>query len=256
MNDQQLKVFLDKKVDAYDQPFFIEQDPISIPHQFSGKQDREIAGLFAALFSWGNRTTIIQKSAELMARMGNQPYAFVREHSIRDLRNLAGFKHRTFTEDDLYYFLEILRFHYERDDSLESAFLQGSGAESLGMEERLDRFRQYFFQLEHLPRTRKHISSPHQKSTCKRLNMYLRWMVRKDHHGVDFGIWDRIQPSQLICPVDLHVARVARRLGLLTRQQVDWQAAVELTARLRNFDPDDPVKYDFALFGLGILERF
>jgi uncharacterized protein (TIGR02757 family) len=248
-----LREFLDQKVKEYNRPAFIKDDPISVPHLFSGKQDIEIAGFFAAVFAWGNRTTIIAKSRELMERMDNSPFNFIKDHSAKDLRKLKGFKHRTFNQDDLFYFVQSLHHHYSEQDSLETAFFPNKEFDA---EKALIHFKDYFFSLEHLPRTEKHISSPVQKSTCKRLNMFLRWMVRKDNKGVDFGIWRNVPASKLICPIDLHVARVAKRFGLLKRKQVDWLAAVELTAALRQFDKDDPVKYDFALFNLGIIEKF
>jgi uncharacterized protein (TIGR02757 family) len=248
-----LKLFLDKKVDEYNQPFFIKDDPISIPHQFSKKQDIEIAGFFAAIFSWGNRTAIINKSKELMNLMDNAPHQFVLDHSSDDLKRLKGFQHRTFNTDDLYYFIEFFHQHYLNYDSLEKAFFPSAGYD---VEKGLNHFKESFFSYEHLKRTEKHISSPLQKSTCKRLNMFLRWMVRNDKKGVDFGLWKNILPSKLICPLDVHVARVARKTGLLQRKQNDWLAAVELTEALRKFDKKDPVKYDFALFSLGVIEKF
>ena len=248
-----LKKFLDSKVKEYNRPAFIKDDPISIPHLFTKKQDIEIAGFFAAIFSWGNRTTIIAKSKELMQRMDNSPYEFIKAHLAKELKKLKGFKHRTFHEDDLYYFVEFLYRHYLKYDSLETAFFPGGGYNT---EQGLIHFKQYFFSFEHLKRTEKHISSPLQKSTCKRLNMFLRWMVRNDNKGVDFGVWKNISPSQLICPIDVHVARVAKKLGLLKRKQIDWLAATELTEALKQLDKDDPVKYDFALFNLGVIEKF
>jgi len=248
-----LKQFLDSKVKEYNQPPFIKDDPICIPHLFTKKQDIEIAGLFAAVFAWGNRTTIIAKSKELMQRMDNSPFAFVKDHSAKDLQRLKKFKHRTFNDDDLYYFIEFFHQHYLRHNSLEAAFFP---IPDLDTEHGLTHFKKYFFSFEHLKRTEKHISSPLQKSTCKRLNMFLRWMVRNDNNGVDFGLWKNISPSQLICPIDVHVARVAKKLGLLKRKQVDWLAAEELTDALRKLDKDDPVKYDFALFNLGVIEKF
>jgi len=248
-----LKQFLDSKVKEYNRPAFIKDDPISIPHGFTKKQDIEIAGFFAAIFSWGNRTTIIAKSKELMRRMDNSPYEFIKTHQAKDLKNLKGFKHRTFHEDDLYYFVEFLHQHYLKYASLETAFFP---TEQHNIEQGLIYFKQYFFSFEHLKRTEKHISSPLQKSTCKRLNMFLRWMVRNDNKGVDFGLWKNISPSQLICPIDVHVARVAKKLSLLKRKQVDWLAAIELTEALRQLDSNDPVKYDFALFNLGVIEKF
>jgi uncharacterized protein (TIGR02757 family) len=248
-----LKEFLDKKVLEYNRPAFIKNDPIAIPHLFTQKQDIEIAGFFAAVFAWGNRVTIIAKSKELMQRMDNAPFAFIKDHSTKDLQRLKKFKHRTFNEDDLFYFVEFLQQHFLRHNSLEAAFFP---IPELDTGHGLTHFKKYFFSLEHLKRTEKHISSPLQKSTCKRLNMYLRWMVRNDNKGVDFGLWKHTSPSQLICPIDVHVARVAKNLGLLKRKQVDWLAAMELTEALRKLDKDDPVKYDFALFNLGVIEKF
>lgn len=248
-----LKQFLDSKVKEYNQPAFIKADPICIPHLFTKKQDIEIAGLFAAVFAWGNRTTIIAKSKELIQRMDNSPYAFIKDHSTKDLQRLKEFRHRTFNEEDLYYFIEFFHQHYAKHDSLEAAFFP---IPDLDVEDGLTHFKKYFFSFEHLKRTEKHISSPLQKSTCKRLNMFLRWMVRNDNKGVDFGLWKKISPAQLICPIDIHVARVAKKLGLLKRKQIDWFAAVELTDALRKLGKDDPVKYDFALFNLGVIEKF
>jgi len=253
MELKKLKEYLDVKVDQYNQPFFIDNDPVSIPHRFSNKQDIEIAGFFAATFSWGNRTTIINKSKELMNLMDNDPHQFILNHSAADLKKLKAFKHRTFNAEDLYYFIEFFHQHYSRYDSLEKAFFPSAGYD---VEKGLNYFKKSFFSYEHLKRTEKHVSSPLQKSTCKRLNMFLRWMVRKDKKGVDFGIWKNIKPSQLICPIDVHVSRVARNVGLLQRKQNDWLAAIELTEALRTLDKNDPVKYDFALFGVGVMEKF
>jgi len=252
-----LKKLLNSKVDLYNQPSFIKDDPICIPHLFTKKQDIEIAGLFAALFAWGNRTTIINKSKELMGRMDNAPHEFILNHQQKDLQKIIGFKHRTFNDTDLLYFIEFLKNHYSTFATLETAFTIQFKKEDGDIEQALNGFYTYFFSLEHVPaRTRKHVASPEKNSSCKRLNMYLRWMVRKDKNGVDFGIWEKISPSQLICPIDVHVARVAKRFSLLERKPVDWQAARELTACLRALDPMDPVKYDFALFGLGVVEKF
>jgi uncharacterized protein (TIGR02757 family) len=250
---KELKNFLDKKVEEYNQPSFIINDPISIPHLFTQKQDIEIAGFFAAVFSWGNRTTIINKSNELMQRMDKSPYQFILHHTKTDLKRLKGFKHRTFNEDDLFYFIDFFHRHYTKYDSLENAFFPTTG---MSVENGLNYFRNNFFSAEHFKRTEKHVSSPQKKSTCKRLNMFLRWVVRNDNKGIDFGIWKNISPSELICPFDVHVARVSRKLGLLQRKQYDWLAAVELTEALRKLDKQDPVKYDFALFNLGVIEKF
>lgn len=248
-----LKDFLDQKVEEYNRPSFIKDDPVSVPHLFSRQQDIEIAGFFAAVFAWGNRTTIIAKSKELMQRMDNAPFDFITNHSAKDLMMLKGFKHRTFNEDDLFYFVESLCHHFSVHSSLETAFFTKT---TWTAEQALINFKKYFFSHEHLKRTEKHISSPLQKSTCKRLNMLLRWMIRDDNKGVDFGLWKDVPASRLVCPIDLHVARVAKRLGLLKRKQVDWLAAIELTEALRQLDKEDPVKYDFALFNLGIIEKF
>ena len=257
--EQTLKAFLDRKAFDFNAFSFIESDPISVPHLFSKKQDIEIAAFFSAVFAWGNRTTIIQKSTELMKRMEMSPYDFCLNHNEKDLKKLSGFKHRTFNETDLFYFIEFLQLHYSQFDSLEDAFSRDDRDSSTveKVETALNGFYHYFFSQEHAPaRTRKHIAAPEKNSTCKRLNMFLRWMVRKDNKGVDFGIWKTISPSELICPIDLHVARVARRFNLLKRKVIDWDAAVELTTWLRQLDPVDPVKYDFALFGLGVMEKF
>jgi uncharacterized protein (TIGR02757 family) len=249
----ELKEFLDEKADQYNRPGFIENDPISIPHKFSKKQDIEIAGLFAAILAWGQRKTIIRKCLELMDRMDNDPYNFILHHSEKDLKRFRDFKHRTFNETDALFFIESLKMLYAKDKSLESSFFVDG---ETTVEKGLIKFHHEFFRIDHPRRTQKHLPTPERKSTCKRINMYLRWMVRSDDRGVDFGLWKRISPSQLICPCDLHVDRVARRLKLITRKQTDWQTALQLTDNLRKFDAADPVKYDFALFGLGIDERW
>jgi len=253
MDPARLKEFLDQKVDHYNQPFFIAKDPVSVPHQFKKQQDIEISAFFAATFSWGNRTTILQKTTELMALMDNSPWAFCLQAGRPAIKKLLTFKHRTFNPTDLLYFVEFIKYHYSKHKSLESAFTKSMNPFDDTVENALSGFCDYFFSLEHVPkRTRKHIASPQKNSSCKRLNMFLRWMVRKDDHGVDFGIWKKIKPAQLICPVDLHVSRVAKKMGLITRHQPDWKTALELTEHLRRMDPVDPVKYDFALFGMGI----
>lgn len=250
-----IKSFLDAKVAQYNRPEFIKNDPVCIPHLFTKKQDIEIMGFWAATLAWGQRITIINKCRELIALMDGAPYDFIMNHQDIDLKKLLQFKHRTFNDIDTLYFIAFFRHHYTNHDSLEDAFIPQGRAS--GVEEALNHFRQYFFSLPDFPhRTKKHVSSPSQKSTCKRLNMFLRWMVRKDNCGVDFGIWNQIKPADLVCPCDLHVDRVARKLKLITRKQTDWQTAVELTEKLRELDPTDPVKYDFALFGLGIEERW
>jgi uncharacterized protein (TIGR02757 family) len=251
-----LKIFLNRKVDLYNQPSFIKDDPISIPHRFTKKQDIEIAGFFAAIFAWGNRATIINKSKELMGLMDNDPYNFCLSHSNTDLKKLLAFKHRTFNATDLLYFISFFKMHYSKHHSLETAFTKWMHKKDETVENGLKGFYHYFFSLPDIPeRTKKHIASPEKNSSCKRLNMYLRWMVRSDDNGVDFGIWEKIAPAQLICPLDVHVVRVAKELKLLQKQPVNWQAALELTAFLRTLDKADPVKYDFALFGMGVMEN-
>lgn len=257
METENLKNFLNNKVETYNQPSFIKDDPVCIPHLFAKKQDIEIAAFFAAIFAWGGRVTIINKSKELVELMDMAPYEFVLNHTEKELQNLLDFKHRTFNTTDLLYFIDFLKFHYAKETSLETAFSKWLSKDDENIEQALIGFHDYFFSLEHVPgRTKKHIATPYRKSTCKRLNMFLRWMVRKDDKGVDFGIWKQIKPTQLICPVDLHVARVAKRFNLLSRKLIDWQAALELTAYLKTLDANDPVKYDFALFGLGVVEKY
>jgi uncharacterized protein (TIGR02757 family) len=254
---QNVKTLLEDRYLKYDNPAFIPNDPICIPHSFTLKQDIEISGFFAAILAWGQRKTIINKCRELMQRFGNEPYNFIKNHSDTDLKNLLGFKHRTFNDTDLLYLVHFLKQHYQTSDSLETAFTGKGPQQFKTQRERLINFYDTVFSLPEAPhRTRKHISTPARKSACKRINMYLRWMVRKDAFGVDFGLWNSIKPADLICPCDVHVDRVARKLNLIQRPQTDWQTAEELTAALRQFDPQDPVKYDFALFSLGIEEKF
>jgi uncharacterized protein (TIGR02757 family) len=262
-----LRRFLDQRADQFNHQSFIHLDPVSIPHRFTRRADQEIAGFFAATFAWGNRTTIIAKSLELMERMDHAPHDFILHHSEQDLKHLLGFRHRTFNDTDLLYFVHFFHLHFSGTHpgkptgmdsaSLESAFCQWMEPGDRDTGRALTGFHRYFTNTGDMPgRTGKHVATPARKSTCKRLNMFLRWMVRLDDKGVDFGIWKKIRPAQLVCPVDLHVARVARRFGLLQRTQTDWQAAIELTEALRRYDPQDPVKYDFALFGLGIDEKY
>ena len=253
MTSTSLSGFLNTKVDLYNQPSFISNDPVCIPHLFTKKQDIEIAGFFAAAFAWGNRTTIIQKSKELMQLMAMEPHNFCLQSDPEKLKALLSFKHRTFNSTDLLYFIEFFKFHYSKNESLETAFTMHGKT----IEEMLTGFHHYFFSLKDVPvRTKKHIATPERKSSCKRLNMFLRWMVRQDDKGVDFGIWNNISQVDLICPIDLHVSRVAKKLNILQRKQTDWQAAIELTTFLRTLDETDPVKYDFALFSLGVMEKF
>lgn len=255
--EQKLKDFLDKKVKEYNRPSFIPHDPVSIPHRFTQQQDIEIAGLFASVFAWGSRTTIINKTTELMQLMDNAPYQFCLAPDAAGLKRLLYFKHRTFNTTDLLYFVQFLQHHYSQHVSLESAFTRGMKEGDLSIEKALIHFHNYFFSLEEAPqRTKKHIATPVRGSTCKRLCMYLRWMVRRDNNGVDFGLWRNISPAQLICPIDVHVARVGRKFGLIKRKQTDWLTALELTEHLKSFDNKDPAKYDFALFSLGVIEKF
>lgn len=251
--DVGIKELLEEKSQQYNKPAFIELDPISIPHLFSKRQDIEIAGLWAAILAWGQRKTIISKAKELMEMMDYQPHDFILNHSDQELKQLLKFKHRTFNATDTLYFIHFFKDYYSQNQSLEDLFINQNHSVETG----LIHFHNTFFNLPESPqRTRKHIPTPIRKSACKRMNMFLRWMVRTDQNGVDFGIWDRLKPSELICPCDLHVDRVARKLGLITRPQTDWLTALELTHNLRRLDPADPVKYDFALFGLGIVEGF
>jgi uncharacterized protein (TIGR02757 family) len=248
-----LKDFLEDKAAYYNCLSFIDEDPISIPHQYQLKQDREISGFWAAILAWGQRKTIINKCRELFLLMDHAPYDFIVNHKEHDRQVFLKFKHRTFNTTDTLYFLEFFQQFYRKHNSLEEAFIQNWDPLSENIEQGLINFHQLFFHLQDFPtRTKKHIATPARNSACKRINMFLRWMVRQDKKGVDFGIWHKIDPRQLIMPCDLHVDRVARKLGLLSRKQTDWHTALELTKNLKKFDPQDPVKYDFALFGLGI----
>lgn len=252
MEAHMLKAFLDKQVRHFNSEAFIEKDPVSVPHRFSQRQDIEIAGLFAALFAWGNRASIINSCDKLLKTMDNAPFDFVQNFSEQDMKHLLSFAHRTFNTIDLFYTLHFLKTHYRGRDTLETAFSQFIHPESTNVSDALSGFHRYFFSLEDAPqRTRKHIATPERHSACKRLNMYLRWMVRRDGI-VDFGLWKQIRPAQLICPLDIHAGRIARHFNLLSRRQNDWKAALELTAGLKLMNPEDPVVYDFALFGLGI----
>lgn len=252
----EIRSFLDQKYIQYNTPDFISEDPISIPHQFSLQQDIEISGFIAAVLAWGQRKTIINKCKELFALMDNAPYDFILYHQEEDLKGFLNFKHRTFNATDTLYFIQYFRQFYQQHNSLEDAFLADSYHRDENIEAGLINFHNQFFSIEDFPeRTKKHIATPARNSACKRINMFLRWMVRSDNKGVDFGLWKTIKPSQLICPCDVHVDRVGRRLGLITRKQTDWQTAKELTANLKLIDPEDPVKYDFALFGLGVYEK-
>ncbi len=246
---------LNKKVEQYNHIDFIELDPISIPHQFSKKQDIEIAAFFAATLSWGNRKSIITSCKRLMEMMDNSPYDFIINHQPKDIK---PFVHRTFNQVDLTHFICFLHYHFKIENSFESAFTKWMNKKEKSVEEALNEFYHYFFNptiFQNYPtRTHKHIAAPLKNSACKRLNMFLRWMVRKDLHGVDFGIWKNINPSQLIIPMDVHVINVAQQLGLMSDSKTNWQAAVDLTNTLKQLDSMDPVKYDYALFSLGVVE--
>jgi uncharacterized protein (TIGR02757 family) len=254
VTELEIKQLLDEKYEEYCTPIFIEPDPISIPHLFKDKLDIEISGLIAATIAWGQRPTIIRNAKAAMQRMGNEPYRFVMEHSEKDLSALDGFVHRTFNSEDLKHFIRSLRSIYSQYDSLEDVFLKGIQTEDGNLKSAIHHFKQEFFSIDHEKRTQKHVADPMKGSSAKRINMYLRWMVRPNDRDVDFGLWNRIPTSILSCPLDVHSGRNARQLGLLSRTQNDWQAVEELDAALRKFDPNDPVKYDYAVFGLGVYQ--
>lgn len=257
MNNTDLQRFLDKKVQEYQTASFIPEDPVAIPHRYSRLQDIEIAGFFAALFAWGRRSLILKKSAALLELMDDAPYDFVLGHQQSDLKRFFSFVHRTFNATDILFFIAFLRKLYLQHSSLEFAFAQNIRKDEQSVENALNGFHKFLFQGDYPQRTTKHISAPFRRSACKRLNMFLRWMVRKDTQGVDFGIWKSIRPDQLVIPMDIHVSRVAGRLQLIPPGQApDWRTAATLTAALKKYDPEDPVKYDFALFGLGVIEKF
>ena len=253
---QNIKGYLDKACATFNSPDFIAKDPISIPHRYSKLQDIEVSGFWVAMLAWGQRKTIINKATELMALMDDAPHDFILNHQEIDRKRFLTFKHRTFNDIDTLYFLEWLQWYYQQHNSLETAFAQHITMKDENIENALIGFQKLFFSLPDAPRrTQKHIATPARKSACKRLCMFLRWMVREDNKGVDFGLWRQIQPSQLIMPLDVHVDRVGRSLGLITRKQTDWVTAVELTDNLKQYNTTDPVIYDFALFGLGVLEK-
>ena len=254
MTQTELKEFLDEKARFYNNPSFIESDPIQIPHQFSKKEDIEIAAFLTATISWGNRKMIIQNASKMMELLEFSPHDFILNHHENDLKSFDKFVHRTFNSVDFQQFIKSLQHIYLNHGGLENTLLISDKSDTY--QKAIHQFKKLFFEIPHSIRTQKHISDPLNNSAAKRINMYLRWMVRKDKAGVDFGIWERISPGQLICPLDVHVARVARRFNLLQRTPTDWQAALELTSYLRRLDPQDPVKYDFALFGLGVIEKF
>ncbi|CAM1372613.1 conserved hypothetical protein [Tenacibaculum litopenaei] len=254
MTQKELNEFLDHKVVTYNNPDFITSDPIQIPHLFARKEDSEIAGFLAATIAWGNRTMIIKNAHRLMELMGNVPFEFVMGHQEADLERFDGFVHRTFNADDIRHFVRSLRNIYENHQGLE-AVLRPSAQED-NYQQAIHQFKKIFFEIPHLDRSLKHVSDPLKNSASKRINMFLRWMVRNDKTGVDLGLWESHSPANLHCPLDVHSGNVARKLGILTRKQNDWKALVELDTTLRKFDPKDPVKYDFALFGLGVFEKF
>ena len=251
---EELRGFLDEKADQYNHPRFIESDPIQIPHRFSEKEDIEIAGFLTATISWGNRNSIIKSAERMMGLLGESPYDFVMSHSEHQLGKIHGSIHRTFNSTDLLFFIKALRFLYQRRGGLEGIFNRYQTPQSL--QPAIHHLKTEFFSITHPLRTCKHLPDPFKGSAAKRINMFLRWMVRKDKRGVDFGIWDEISPSVLSCPLDLHSGNVARKLGLIDRRQNDSKTVSQLDEKLRLLDPNDPVKYDFALFGLGIFERF
>jgi uncharacterized protein (TIGR02757 family) len=254
LNKDKVHELLDRKYKEYNTSAFIDSDPVLIPHLFSKKQDIEIIGFWTAMLAWGTRKGIISSAKKLIKLMDGAPHEFVLNHKDADLKPFLDFKHRTFNATDALYFIEFFQQYYKQHKSLEDAFLVSGKQENI--ESGLVAFHNKFFSLDDAPhRTKKHIATPVRKSTCKRINMFLRWMVRNDNNGVDFGIWKKIKPAQLLCPLDVHVDRVARKLGLIRRKQTDWQTVLELTENLKQFDAKDPVKYDYALFGIGVMEK-
>lgn len=254
MTKVELKEFLNEKVIQYNNPKFIESDPIQIPHRFSLKEDIEVAAFLTATIAWGNRKSIIKNGGNMMDLLGNSPYDFVINHKPHHLESIEHFVHRTFNVDDFKYFITALQHIYLNHGGMENVFLKGTTSNSTQLA--IHEFKTIFFEIPHAQRTQKHISDPLKGSAAKRLNMFLRWMVRNDKTGVDFGIWKSLTPAQLSCPLDVHSGNVARKLGLLTRKQNDAKALAELDENLRKMDKNDPVKYDFALFGLGVFEGF
>ena len=254
INKNELKDFLEAKVIQYNTIDFIAPDPISVPHRYTLKEDIEIAGFLASTIAWGNRTMITKNGHRMMDLMGNSPFDFVMNHEEHHLERLEGFVHRTFNAVDLKHFITALKHIYNNHNGLEGIFTKYQTEDSL--QPAIVELHTIFFEIPHLNRTRKHVANPSKGSVSKRINMYLRWLIRNDAIGVDFGLWKSISPSKLSCPLDVHSGNVARKLGLLTRKQNDTKALNELDTALRNLDPNDPVKYDFALFGLGIFEKF
>ncbi|MFL9831575.1 TIGR02757 family protein [Flavobacterium sp. ST-87] len=254
MNKAELKDFLDEKVLQYNTLDFIESDPVQIPHLFTQKEDIEIAGFLSATIAWGNRKMIIKNSHRMMELMGNAPYDFVMSHTEPDLERLENFVHRTFNGQDFMVFIKSLQNIYKNHNGLEAVFSKNKEINS--MQKSISEFKKIFFDIPHAARTQKHISDPLNNSAAKRINMYLRWMCREDNNGVDLGLWKSIPSAALSCPLDVHSGNVARKLGLLNRKQNDAKALLELDTKLRELDANDPVKYDFALFGLGVFESF
>jgi len=251
-----VKDLLDEKYFQFNTTAFIETDPISIPHQFSKKEDVEIASLLVATIAWGQRVSIINNGNKLMRLMNDEPHDFILNFTKKDAARFNSFVHRTFNATDCVFFLNSLKNIYNKHNGLEAAFSKNLDPKEKDVKQAISNFRTLFLDHPHLSRSEKHVSNPMAKSSAKRLCMFLRWMVRKDKHGVDFGIWKTISPSQLCLPLDLHTGNVSRKLGLLTRAQNDWQAVEEITSVLRKFDKKDPIKYDFSLFGLGAFEGF
>jgi uncharacterized protein (TIGR02757 family) len=254
MKKSDLKEFLNEKVILYNNPKFIDSDPIQIPHLFSKKEDIEIAAFLTAIISWGNRTMIIRNAFKMMELFDNAPHDFILNHQEKDLKSLEGFVHRTFNYIDFQQFIKSLQHIYLQHGGLEKAL--SIKDKSKTYQTAINNFKTLFFEVKHQQRTQKHISDPLKNSAAKRINMFLRWMVRNDKAGVDFGLWETHNPADLSCPLDVHSGNVARKLKLLLRKQNDWKAVAELDRNLRSLDKTDPVKYDFALFGLGVFEKF
>lgn len=251
MNREQLNEFLETYVAKYNIPEFIENDPIQIPHQFTAKEDIEIAGFLSASIAWGQRPVIIRNANRLLEMMDFAPADFVRNCQESDLNVFSAFKHRTFQAVDMQFFIRSLQNIYQNFGGMENVFTKGFNSDAKTAIIDLNRI---FNSVNHLNRSEKHLSNPAKNSAAKRLNMFLRWMVRNDNKGVDFGLWKKISPSKLMLPLDVHTARVGRGLGLLNRKKNDWKAVEEITNSLRTFDSSDPIKYDFALFGFGVNE--
>jgi uncharacterized protein (TIGR02757 family) len=255
LSDKELKDFLEEKTFQYNSPSFIESDPVSIPHRFSKKEDIEISAFLSAVIAWGNRKAIVASAARIMELMDNSPHEFILHHTASDLKRFKKFVHRTFNGGDAIYFIRSLKNIYKNHGGMECIFQSHFSHSHTDLSPVLSGFKATFYELPK-SRTQKHLPDPLKNSSSKRMNMFLRWMVRNDKKGVDFGLWKFVSPSQLSIPLDVHTGNVARKLGLLKRKQSDWKAVTELTARLQKFDPNDPVKYDFALFGLGVFEKF